>query len=116
MGQLFQKTLPSLTIALGQTSSNALPWKETGYDIEALTVASPGTLPDTVHWEVSLDDGVTYQTVYDTTDTAIKVPAAAHTIIYNGVFTGITHIKLVAGGAVAADRVFKLIGSWRGDS
>ena len=112
--QLFFGSMPNLTIPNGAADSNVLNMLKAGFDAEALTVCAPGTLDAlTYTWLVSVDGGATYCTLTDLTGTAIIVPAATKAIVYNGVFTGITNLKLHASGNVAADRVFQLGKAWR---
>lgn len=103
-----------LTISSGQDESNTLDCRETVYDAEALNVAAPAALDAlTYSWEVSIDGGVSFQTLQDASATDIKVPAAGKAIVYNGIFTGITHLRIAATGNAAEDRVFKLSKAWR---
>jgi len=114
MTQLFWASMPSLTIPNGAADSNVLECLKAEYDSEALSVAAPAVLDAlTYTWLVSNDRGTTYNTLIDLTGTAVLVPPATKTIIYNGIFTAITHIKLHASGNVAADRVFTLAKSHR---
>lgn len=116
MGQLFLARLPDLTIANGQTTSDVLDCKKTCYDAEAIVIRGPLAGAETFTFEVSLDGGLSYSKLQNiATGTDIAGPLTGKSIIYNGIFTGITHLRIVANGAVGAARVFQLSKSWRGE-
>lgn len=110
---LFPATLPSFTIPIGDTVSNVLEWDKYCHDAEALKVISPAAYAETFTWEVS-PDNTNWSTLNDITDTAIKVPGAGKSIVYNGVFTAIKYLRIKANGAVAAARTFQIEKMWRG--
>ena len=98
----------SLTIPSGTAVSNSLNVQQTVYDAEAFWVMAPAALDAlTFTWEAS-EDGTTWTTLQDSTATDLKVPAAGHSIVYNGMITGMPFLRIKASGNVAADRVFRM--------
>ena len=96
--------LPNFVIANGATSSNVLDVFAAGLQssLGSLTIVPPGTLPETVNIMISLDGGTTYGKLGSafTAGTAICLGDTA--------IPACTHIKLLAGGAVAAARTFNV--------
>lgn len=114
MTQLFNGRLPSLVIPNGAANSQSFDWGTAAFDTEALTVIAPAALDAlTYTWEVSTDGGTTFRTLQDLTATDMKVPAAGKAMIYNGVFSGITHLRIHASGNAAADRTFTMMKATR---
>jgi len=94
----------TLTIANGQTLSSALDLNTYGTRyVRRVLVLAPATLPESVTLRVSMDDS-TYFTL-QSGGSDITFPADKATQI-NGFQC--RYVKLLAGVAVAADRVFTL--------
>lgn len=94
----------SLTILSGQTLSASLDLNIYGrHYVRRVLVIAPATLPEVVNPLVSMDDS-TYATLQSGGDDII-FPAGKATQI-NGF--QVQYIKLLAGGAVGADRNFTL--------
>lgn len=110
----FARLNNGMTITNGQTDSSALSILESLYDAEAISVGAPVGLEANIYtWLGSSDKGVTYFTLVDLTGTAIIVPSAGKMIIYNGIFAGLTHLKIHSSVAVGADRNFEIAKSYR---
>lgn len=90
----------TLTIPSGQTVSNAADLDD-GVPLAALSIQAPATLPETVTLAAS-HDGTTYGDV-QSAGSDVTLPAGKVTTL-----TAIPYnkVRLRAGGAVAADRVF----------
>lgn len=105
-----QFALPTLTIASGQTLSNALT-KRNLQHARVITIHAPETLPEAVVVEVAGVDGATagvgdYRDL-QSNGADITLPAdSSITIIKTAFFA----LRLRAGGAVGADRIFLLTG------
>lgn len=99
-------------IANGDQNSNAAPWREFFGDAEAISISSPAVLAETVQIQVDPGNG-TFQTLVDSTGTAITVPAAAKSQLYNGIITACANWRLHATGAVTADRDFLVSKAYR---
>lgn len=100
----FAASLPSLVIASGGTTSNALD-ESVIHDAVGFLVASPGTLPETVNIEVSLD-GTNYVTLYSNDTDENQTVAPAGKAIYIEAPRAAKKWRLVATAAVAAERTF----------
>lgn len=105
-----QFQLPTLTIPSGQTLSNALT-KRNLQHARALTIHGPETLPEAVVVEASGVDGATALTTdyrdLQSNGADITIPADSSVTITPVAALG---LRLRAGGAVGADRVFVLTG------
>lgn len=117
MSQLFLATLPNIVFPVNVAAgdSNVLDLKALGFDAEAYTIVAPTTITDanTITMLGSVDKGVTYQTICDSTNTAIAPPGAAKLITYNGILTALTNLKFHASGAVTAVTTFQIMKAWR---
>ena len=100
-----------ITIVNATTTSAAIDLRAVGsIRLLALGITAPATLPEVVNIEISVDDGTTYARLQSGgADIAI---AAAKAVEVTELVA--THLRLVAAVAVAADRVFKIIGTARG--
>lgn len=100
--------MSDLTILSGQTQSGVLDFRSEGkHFITSLLVVSPTTLPEAVTVHAATSRTGTFQPLQsDGVD--ITLPAAKATSIHPVGMVGA--IKLVAGVAVAANRVFELAG------
>lgn len=115
MSSLWQAKGPTFTIPNGTAVSNSIDYELTLQDAEGVTVFAPATLDVlTYTWEVSMDAGVTWKTLKDTSNTAIGVPAAASAITYNGIFGGYGLLRIKASGNVTAEKIFTTMKVWRG--
>lgn len=95
-----------LTIASGQTTSNELlAWRSYGQSA-GMILYSPSTLPETVKIEVT-PNGTNWYNIQDGDPLAdVTVPAAGKAMYFDRLV--LAHgIRLVATGAVGADRVFR---------
>lgn len=93
--------LTDLTIASGGTTSNSVNVKK----VKRITLVAPATLPETVTLQVSVDGGTTFN-AFQTGGADVTIAAAKA----KGVdYLVATHVRLSAGAAVAADRVFQLM-------
>lgn len=92
----------TLTIANGQQNSNNLGDKELE-DAVLVIIVSPGTLPEAVQAQLSVD-GSAFHVINDS-GTPVAVPAADTAAIYYNII-GAPYFRLRATGAVAAERVF----------
>jgi hypothetical protein len=101
-----QAKVPDLVIPIGQTSSNVLPMDTDGFDAVGWTIVSPAALPETVQIQVSVD-GVTYGVLNDGVG-AIIAPVAGNARYYTEI-RACKYWKLVATGAVAAQRTFNVM-------
>jgi len=108
------KVAPVLTIASGQSASNALP-SSAIEDLVAALLYAPATLDAlTFTLEVNANPNATtsdsgWITLCDATGTAIAPPAASKAQLYSELpHAGAIRIK--ASGNVAADRMWKLTG------
>lgn len=101
----------NIVIANGQTSSNVISAAEQYEDASTIGIEAPGTLAETVNIHVS-NDGTNFSTLNDGV-TTVAAPAAGVACAYP-VFPW-KYFKLVATGAVAASRTFKLSKSVLGD-
>lgn len=91
-----------LTIPSGQTASNAVV---IGGWLRACSIFAPGTLPETVTVQIEpTATGTDFKTLRSGA-ADVEVPAGKAVIIMEGVYK---QIRLLAGGAVAADRVFSV--------
>lgn len=100
----------TLTIANGQTVSDVLNLQGLGTrHVFGITFRSPATLPETVTLEVSETATGTFEP-YQSGGTDITLAAGESTPVTE-VIAGA--LRLVAGSAVAADRVFRLFGNTR---
>ena len=98
----------TLTIASGATQSEELNLKDNAARrVKTLNIRAPATLPETVTVHLSEATGGTYAAL-QSGGSDITLPANRVTIV-PGLAEGA--IKLVAGGAVAADRVFTIRGA-----
>lgn len=103
----------TLTIANGQTLSNELKGTEGRVALGALsdaTIYAPGTLPETVTVQVAPTDtpaGGDYLAL-QVAGADVTVPAAKAKQIASGL-GGAKALRLSAGGAVGADRIFQLV-------
>ena len=105
-----QFALPPLTIPSGQTVSNALT-KRNLQHVRTMTVHAPATLPEAVVVEAAAVDGASagagdYRDL-QSNGADITVPEDSAVTLLRAAFFG---LRLRAGGAVGADRVFTLIG------
>jgi hypothetical protein len=100
----------TLTIANTQTTSPAVSLSAIGtIRLLALSITAPAVMAETVNIEISTDDAVTFARLQSGgADIAL---VAAKAIQLTELVA--THLRLVAGAAVAADRVFKIIGTAR---
>lgn len=95
--------LPDLVIANGQTESNVLT-KADFHGAAQFVIGAPATLTGTVTISISLDDGVSYQTLQsDGTD--IELAAAKATAI---LVEGWDRMKLASSLSEVAERTFKV--------
>jgi hypothetical protein len=91
------------SIAASGTTSNAIEIGNRQQAARSLTIESPSALTTAVTVHCSTDGGLTYKALYQ--------GAADVTIPANKVFdfaypAGVTHLKLIAAGAEAAQRDF----------
>ncbi len=94
----------TITIASGQTLSAALDLDTYGVRyIRRLLVLAPATLPESVTLSVSMDNSTYFTLQSGAAD--IVFPAGKATQV-NGFLC--RYIKMLAGGAVASDRLFTL--------
>lgn len=113
--QLFFAKLQDATISAATDVSRVIDMLKEATDAEAISVQAPSNIDGkTYTWEASNDGGVTYTVVKDTAGTNIIVPGTSAIIIYNGVFTAITHLRIRASAAVSVDVTFKLGKNFRG--
>lgn len=101
----------NVVIANGQTSSNTVSAALVYEDAMTIGLQAPATLPETVTIYVS-QDGTNWNALYDGS-TTVLAPLATYAASYP-VFPW-KYFKLVAGGAVAAERIFKMSKSVLGD-
>lgn len=101
------RKLADVTIASGQTDSPVIDLHHWNYHhITALLIVAPTTLPETVTVHATAALGGTYQPYQQLTGTDLTLPAAkARKLDPVG---HIAALKLIAGGAVAADRDFEI--------
>lgn len=91
-----------LTIPNGQTASNAVA---IGGVLKAFCVFAPSTLPETVAVQLEpSQDGTDYRTL-QSGGADVTVGAGKAVMIMEGAFS---QLRLLAGGAVAAERVFRV--------
>lgn len=94
---------PDVVIPNGETTSNVIP-REVFGDASSITLYAPATLPETTEFEVADQDG--NYTTWSDGSSDIAGPAAGKARVYtNFDFYG---FRLVANGAVAAERTFKM--------
>lgn len=99
----------TLTILNGATQSAELDLQEHGVRrIKNLTFIAPTTLPETVVIHVGNAVGGTYKALNDGFGNDAVIPANK-SVVQAGITAGA--LKLVANGAVAADRVFLIKGA-----
>lgn len=100
----FGASCPSLVIANGQTASNVYG-EEILHDAVGFLIASPSALAETVNLQVSWDNS-TWFTLYsrDTDEDQTVAPAAK--AIYSEFPRVAKYFRLLATGAVAAERTF----------
>lgn len=107
--------LPDLVIASGQTASNAIDLAagvNTKIALGTLVdfiVYAPSTLPETVSVQISYLESPTasdWSTVY-VSGADVTVPAGKAVVVPVGAAAA---LRLLAGGAVAADRTFRVRG------
>lgn len=113
--QLFFAKMTAATILTGQSASRVINMLQEASDAEAIAVEAPSNIDGkTYTWEGSVDNGVTFATIKDTAGTNIIVPGTSALIIYNGVFTAITHLRIRASANVSVDVTFLLGKNFRG--
>lgn len=113
--QLFFAKMTPATVPTGQAVSRVIDMQKEASDAEAIAVVAPASIDGkTYTWEASVDGGTTYGTVKDTAGTNIIVPGVSAIIIFNGVFTAITHLRIRASANVSADVTFQLGKNFRG--
>jgi len=101
----------TVTIANAGTTSAAIDLAAIGsIRLLALGITAPATLPEVVNIEISVDNATTFARLQS--GGADIVIAAAKAVGVTELVA--THLRLVAAVAVAADRVFKIIGTARG--
>lgn len=102
MGRRLLTNTVTLTIASGQTESNAV---EIGGFLRSCAIFAPMTLPETVTVKIEpTPTGTTFRTLLSGPDD-VTVPAGKAVVITEIPFA---QVKLVAGSAVGADRVFSV--------
>jgi len=101
----FQTT--SLTVASGQTTSNAIDCNGQGI----VGVIMPSDLTSTALTYTGSQDNSTFTALYNTSGTQLAVTCAASRIILftPGDLIGLQYIKLVMGTAEGADRTIQVI-------
>ena len=100
-----QFILPLLTIPNGQTTSNVLT-KRNLQQARSLVIGAPATLPETVSIEVAFVDGTPANWQQLQSNAADIIIAADKAVVLTHV--PFVQLRLVAGGAVAADRIFSV--------
>lgn len=102
MGRRLLTNTVTLTIASGQTASNAI---EIGGFLQACTIFAPTTLPEVVTVQIEpTPNGTTFRTLLSGPDD-VTVPEGKAVIIME---TPFSQLRLRSGGAVGADRVFSV--------
>lgn len=109
MSQSFDSNLEDLVILSGATSSRVVDAEAESADAAAIMIYGPVTLAESVVIAVSYDN-VTFVTLHDGT-ADIASPLAGKARQYTEL-QGAKYWKLLAGGAVAADRTFKVAKNW----
>lgn len=108
----FIDRLGDLTISNGQTTS---AWKSAAEyeDAIAIGIEAPGTLPEAITIEVNSErDGTGTSATYQNDSGADYAgPAAGKARVYP-TLPSFKAFRLKAGGAVAADRIFKISKLW----
>ena len=93
---------PDLTIANGETDSDQYDESQlTG--VRAIALQAPGTLPETITVQVSLDGGTNFAALQSPPGTDVTIAAGKAIVIDVG---GFDAFRLQAGASVGADRVF----------
>jgi len=103
----------TITIANGTTTSAPIDLTAIGsIRLLALSITTPA-IPETVNIEISVDGGTTYGRLRSG---GVDITISSTTTTAGTPITELvaTHLRLVAAVAVAADRVFKIIGTARG--
>lgn len=98
-------TLADLVIAITETDSNELT-KRNLHNAKYIAISAPSTLVEVVTVHVSVDGGATYGALQSAGEDVV-VTAGGVTVINTTPFNG---LMLVADGAVAATRTFKVMG------
>ena len=99
--------LGTLVIASGQTDSNTLSFLTGAASrVEALAIAAPDTLPETVTVHVLLPGAADYNPLRSSGADVVLAPGKTDEIDTIAFGT----MKLIAGGAVGGDRTFVLSG------
>lgn len=82
-------------------------------DMVALLIEAPATLPETITFQVNTarDGSGTTTVLQDDTPADLAGPTAGKARFYNQLLHAIS-FRLLANGAVAADRVFTFSGQW----
>ena len=96
------ETVYTLTISSGQTVSNEAV---IGGWLKACGVFAPGTLPETVSIQLEPTQDGSNWTILQSAGTDVTIQAGRALMIMEGAFK---KLRMQAGWAVAADRVFQL--------
>lgn len=96
------ETVYTITISNGQTVSNEVV---IGGWLRACGIFAPGTLPETVSIQLEPTQDGTNWAILQSAGTDVTIQAGRALMIMEGAFK---KLRLQAGGAVAADRIFQL--------
>lgn len=109
--KLLQTVMPDVVLAAGTTDID-INYERDYFDAESITFQAP-TYAETLSFQGSLDGSV-FVSMKDGAGNSISPPATDEMKVYNGIFPPLKTLRIHSTSAVAADRTFKVIKSWRG--
>jgi len=101
--------LSTVTIANGQTVSDALDLSRAGFSL--VGIVTPAALTGATFTFQASADGVTYNAVYDKTGALVSVTVAAsrYVVLAPADFAGIAYLKVVSGSTEGGARTIGLV-------